>query len=54
MLYPAHFLPVPQKANKMFYVYIRKSKDRNKRNTLISDISQGGLSIPDVESKYVS
>ena len=55
LLYPAHFLPVPpeiiKKANKMFYTFVWKSKDRIKRNTLISDISEGGLSMPDLDSK---
>ena len=35
----------------MFYAFIWKSKDRIKRNTLISDISEGGLNMPDLESK---
>ena len=37
--------------NKMFYGFIWKSIDQLKRNTLISDISQGGLSMTDVELK---
>ena len=55
LLYRAHFLPVPsdviQKANKMFYAFIWKSKDPIKRNILILDISQGRLSMADVASK---
>ena len=35
LLYPAHFIPVPteiiKKANKIFYTFIWKSKDRIKR-----------------------
>ena len=53
LLYPAHFLPVPpeivQKANRIFYAFVWNSKDRIKRNTLIGDISQGGLNMPDIE-----
>ena len=55
LLYPAHFLStrpeIVRKANRMFFAFVWNSKDHIKRNTLIGDIYQGGLNMPDIESK---
>ena len=38
--------------NKIIYGFLWKKRDRIKRDTLISKISQGGIGITDIESKF--
>ena len=56
LLYVASLLPMPneeyiKKINKLIYNFIWNSRDRIRRNVLISPIEYGGIGIVDVETK---
>ena len=56
LLYVASLLPMPneeyiKKINKLIYTFIWNSRDRIRRNVLISPIEYGGIGIVDVETK---
>ena len=56
--YPAQFLTVPEdilkKINSIFYEFLWGKCERIKRNTLIGDLTQGGIKMIDVESHFMS
>ena len=58
IIFPSQFLQIPNEFIKKFenivYKFIWDSKDRVKHNTLIADITQGGLNLTNFDSKVKS
>ena len=57
LIYNAFLLSNPKpdffkKVSKLVFNFLWKKKERIKRNTLIGKVDQGGIGIPDVESKF--
>ena len=57
LIYLASILPFPEQKeikymNKLIYTFLWKKKDRIKRATLIGKISEGGIGVIDIESKF--